>query len=1356
MKTIQKNLKAFFVFLAFLACSFLFVLTPLKLQSVKAAQPAGDEEVGAETPQPTFKSLNMPKKVDYRQAGATLKIPFLSDEQNYYIRVMDKDGFTHDYKVTEGEGADTAEDTFFSLVKKGNGVDADYLTIKSQATNTYRIFYIKESNSTLYFSKEYLVEVVGANYGLETKEVVKNDSDYTESNLENLFPSKVDVNFTLTLPTMYGYRETDEGRTYDKAATVSVSLDGNPAPADIFSNGVINFKQAGRYVITYKYQNSSTYDEKSYEIVIEAEDGFVAPDVNKNQVKLPDSIALPTSAKLGDKEVVLPNPALEYKMENFNNSNAAKNVTAIEIKNVDTGISKTLTNNHFTFSFTPGENGFGDVNYTQMEGKYEITYTVKDAYGNQVTAKYDWGRFTKNSIQPNIQAVYDYTAFDAEENFATADSVKSALAEIKAEYDYTATGGLLFPAVYFDSPVDNYTDLMVVRYFQNTETGKRYYIDGVRIDTATNQYIAVGEGDGFNYVYSTSSDTEQTKNPIVANDAASQKEYFKQLSKSAIFKFNKDGTLPNGIAGETFRLCYEVKVKSSHISYSSNSGSYGRQSALYQPGTSNEYTFKIVSAAEKSTNLSVNIINSYASTVYTGNTVRFTVNSSDNKDLRLTNAMYYSDKPFNSITDWDKVLNDAKANYESEYSKNNTEGAETYTQIGLGDDSIINKLENVLKTQLSTSTILGKLDAVTDSNNQFELVVPDDMHGKQLYILAITINDNGNIAVDNSKSVYVANSTDSTAPTVVKASFHKDTDKPGNEEYTKNLYTDAHTVAGQGETVYIPTVEFNDQEDNYLTTSVAYYVIPESGSADKIEDNMYQNQFRYPEHYVLSNKISGYIKTDKVGTYVIVYTATNDAGDTTVVHYSFKVTSTAQPSITVDVGGDGISGTKTDGYTIKVGKTVNVVVHAYDGNDSSKELPHDDKLNISFKPLPVQGKEYENDNGGYLLKSAGKYGFEVDVSWTDEKGTVHTLPTYTFTVTAELDSSDTIVWDSNFTIDEYYSFIAGDNKVLSLPSWTVNAQEGYIYKTALLYKRQGESVWSEATKNPLTGKWEFEPSNVGVYNLSYEAYAIHGGVEYYSHKEKSITYGDNVEPKFSVNNGVLDDKITYNDEDISIQVKLDRSDKIMIITAKSGDKTLYTWTSYLTENEIKNNANFIIIENNEDPEGSPKDNYSWTSAKLSVKLLDSQGVEITPQESTENGEYTYTVYDFTISSTGVYKFKFTAEDSASKVGEYEIQFSVATKTEPTHITDSQIGIILIVVSSIILIGVILFFLFTGKGGKKQKPAALVSETTSTSKKKSTSKKTKNTQAVAAKTDKAEKAEKADKAEKTDATNQDAE
>ncbi len=1308
MKSIQKNLKAFFVFIAFLLCSFMFVLTPLKIVPVNAAEipsdqdPTQTEDTSKETHK-TFTSIHMPKKVDFSKSE-TLKIPLLT-EANYTIRVVDKGGFTHDYSIASGEG--TGSETFFEMVKKSGDVN-DYLTIRSKASNKYRIFYIVEKSSTLYFSDAYEVEVVGTTYGLETKQVTKQGEQYTETNLNNLFPTKEKVGATLTLPKMYGYSEVNDKRTYDKEATISVTYAGNPASAEMYDakTGVVTFTEKGRYVITYTYENTNSAERYTSEHVINVEEDFVAPDASKNQIKLPDSITLPTNVKLGDSEVVLPNPALQYRLENLNSNDAQKNVLEIEIRNVNTGVSKKLTNNNFTFNFTPEE--FEADDYLDLEGEYEITYKVQGYYG-EVTATYDWGRFTKDSVKPTIQAVYNYEAFDENGVYIAEDKIKPALGEIKAEYDYTASGGLLFPAAYVNSPVDNYDDLLVVRYFQNTETAKRYYIDGIKIDSATNTYVAVNESDGFNYIYSTQADEDKTNVPIVPNDDASEKKYFEQLSKSAIFKFAKEDTLPNGIANQTFRLCYEVKVKSSHVQYSTNSGGYNRQNALYQEGTSNEYTFKIVSGSETSTDLAVNVIKNYSTTAYVGNTIRFNVNATDSKDMRLINAMYYSETPFTFLQDGDRqqkidqLLNKAKADYTNDYKSQNG----GYTQIGLGADNIVNYMEKALKEELKPPSIFGKLTAVEGSDTQFNLEIPSDAHGKKLYILAITINDNGKVEMNNSAVINVANTAEQTAPTVASAYFYNDA--------TKKLYEGTeNAVAGQGEKVYIPTVTFSD-EDKYLYTSVAYYVIPEDTNG-KVEDTTYQNQYRYPEEYNLSNTVSGYIKTDKVGTYVIVYTATDDAGNTTVVHYSFKVASTAQPNIVVDVTGDNcdVGGSKTDGYSVKVGNTINVNVHAYDGNDNNIELPHDDKLKIEVKPVNVQGKDIRNagtDENSYTLNSAGRYSFEVNVTWDSgvEGRDKITIPTYMFNVTAELDNSENIVWDNNFNLPEYFSYIEGDNKLLQLPQWSAEAQEGYVYKTALLYKGPSDSVWSEAKLNETTGKWEFEPKSIGRYELSYETYAIHGGVEYYGHKEKTITYSDNVEPTFVVNNGALDDKLTYNDKDITIQVKLDKYSKVMIITASEGDKKLYTWTSYNDENKQSDNANFKIVENTNDPNGDPRENYSWVSAELTVALQDSSGNNI---DSTDSTDGDYTVNEYTISSTGTYKFVFTAKDTAKNVGTYEIEFSVTTKAEPTRLSDSQIGIILIVVSSVILIGVILFFLLTGKGGKKQKPTAISNETES--------------------------------------------
>ncbi len=1323
MKVLQKHIKRLFVFIAFLACSFMFALTPLKLIPTGVA--AAEDWESGKTPTATFNSVKMPKKVDYsKDSNAELKIPYLKDESGeYYIRVVDQGGFVRDFKVKDKK-SDTefnTDTTFFQADDENNAVK-----ILDKTTNTYNIYYIKidSQNNTTYFSKDYKVEVIGAKYVIEQKQIDYADGKYTETNLNVLFPTMASLNSTFTVPKLYGYQTVEDGKEKkfeEVPFTISYggveiynSENGTTQEGSAYNKDtrVLTFKDEDKYVITYTYKEATPVQK---EITVDKD--FVAPTADNIDIKTPT----PPTAKLGDKNVVLRNPQVDYNLQNFSQTDVAKNVIKIEIYQEDNPeIKQTLTNNNFTFNFTTGDDGFGNHTYQELEGKnYKVKYTIQDYFSQTPIEKvYDLGYFSRNNINPTVKAVYDYTIFDGNGNFVATDegenAVKSAVAEIKAEYNYTKDSGLVFPAVYFNSPVDDYTDLMVVRYFTEKESGTKYYIDGVKIDYANDKYVAVTENDGYNFVY------DAENKPIEANDAESQKKYFEQLAKSATFKFAKDGAeVPNGILDKEYRLCYEVKVKST---YQSSSQTYTRRNALYEQ-SSTEYSFKIVSSDAKDTNLSINIVNNNNPTVYEGEKVSFTVNSNDDVDLRLVNAMYYSDKDFSTIQ-IDEVINEAKK------VKGNT-------------DSIINLLTDALKTKLNGATNVYKFDLVDGSTTKFETTIPENVskgEDGKIYVLALTINDDGVVKFDTT-SLYIADEQDSDVPTINSVQYESNEHK----QIFENDSSDT-TPVGQGVDVKIPIVQFSDVKDKNLSTSVFYYIIPEGDISTDVKDLTFHKNYKYLDEYsIYKGKVSGHITTTAVGTYVVVYTATDDAGNTTVAHYSFKVVSTAQPLLDVYVNCEG-SGSS---YTATVGDILQITPHVYDGNDNSKEIVDDENLNIEIVPTKVQGKHYEEVNGGWQLFTAGRYTFEVNVSWTDEtkdKG-VHVIPPYEITVTVEAqhatDGTASIVWDEDFNLPKYFSYTAAnEEKQLIIPQW-VATQEGYnVSETKLLYKRQNATSWSEATRDASGKNWVIKTSGIGVYNISYETYTD-APSNYYDHKELTITYGDNIPPKFRVNAGALQDKITYTDSDINIAVKFSTIDKIMTITATQDNKNLYTWTSYTNSNNKKDNVNFKIVENTEDPAQGERDNYSWSS--LTIKLVDSEDNEVSKTSTIEDG---FTVYNYTISSIGTYRFVFTAEDNQqNKSDPYEIKFSVTAKAEPTSLSNSKIGIILIVVSSIILIGVIMFFLFTGKSSKKQKPAALTSETTSKKPAKKSASKSKKAD------DKAEKVE--EPADKDNADNQDA-
>ena len=179
MKSLSKSIKTAFVFIALLFAGVLFAISPVS-HSINL------QAIGAETTTTSgtnvLKISHVPQsKVDLSK-GQTLEIPLLTSQTNYTIRVIDKSGQYHDCKVNSSSGVSITNTEYFKLSD-----DNTYITVNSNASNSYKILYIYKdaSNNKVYYSNTYNVEVIGQNYTLDYRVVNYNAEGTTIESITN-------------------------------------------------------------------------------------------------------------------------------------------------------------------------------------------------------------------------------------------------------------------------------------------------------------------------------------------------------------------------------------------------------------------------------------------------------------------------------------------------------------------------------------------------------------------------------------------------------------------------------------------------------------------------------------------------------------------------------------------------------------------------------------------------------------------------------------------------------------------------------------------------------------------------------------------------------------------------------------------------------------------------------------------------------------------------------------------------------------------------------------------------------------------------------------------------------------------
>ncbi len=1244
MKSLKKYFKVILCFMAFAVASFLFAFAP-SFGSYAALNTAKEGYNMA------VKAVKMPRSVYVDDNGQkSLRIPLLTgtwqDSAKYTVRVVDVTGnsIEHDYVVGAAAGHETSEEdaNYFNKIE----VDGqEYLSITSLNEGTYKILYILEENGHKYYSPATTVTVDSVEYGYDYS--IQTDGE--NKGLKHLIPETVKQSSQdsakIELPVAHIMDK--KSKTILEGVTANIKIFNDfgtilNASSELVEvvDGVTYFKPKtiGKYTIEYSYNFGKT-DPQQFTIEVKSESDFTAPTSEELTIEIPKI----DSVELGQKNITLP----EVTVNSKNKSKIQHNIKSIVISKGN--ISKELNNNNRTFDMT--KEFFNQDNYSSaMLGDWDVKYTIVDAYGNEKSIKVKLDN-VKDSTNPEVFMAYDYNTEDANAMKAlneNASKISSTIAtEFKSQLGYNE---LYFPAIYAKDSVTSYEDFIFVRYIAktNTDTSKnenRYYIDNVMLKDDERHLITADE---------TSYTKNLNKNLIVdgtvnAGDA----------NKAVKFNFNVED--PSTMAGE-YVLGYEVYTKAKN--------GLTKQTGVYKiDNTLLKFTILSTDVAETTTNVEhkVEITNlADAQSIESNGSLTVNINASETKrtttagestekvDKRLKNAVFYYYKA-NGAGDLKQDLTDA---FNAAKNARQTQGLHYGT-------------EHIFESAAFKNAMIGKYEKFTyatekDKNNyKLTLEGYDPAYGNNVYIVAISLDDDANIAY-TVKTLNIKNVGNADAP-VAKCEDAHSLDSATDH----NL---ANKVFKRGDTIKLPDVSFAD-DDKSLQLSVYYYMEGENGPV-----GVKGYKYSTPMNKLMRNNVSvdgtlksmiygGEIHADKDGTYHVVYSATDDAGNTTFMYFTYTVATQAKPSFNVTFTGDytSVSGVLISGETGMEIK-FNPVLKKNDGTLIN--------TGVTVEPIITDnGNEYKlgGDDFSYIFNGQGSFKIKFVATYNDGSET-STFESDTFTIKTTYPE---FKWnDSNFDSSNYA--YAPKNSTVTLPFLTASRGKESADEITVSVKFKGDKV--DVVKNATSTAWEFVTGNVaGDYEVVYTA-TIQGSSPIT--KSFKIKVGDNVAPRISISHesDLKQDLIYDGSTNIEYTVRFiptnsasgSRTRKLEIIITNGDNKTTYD----------------LALDVKDRNEMGQDVDLSWNNVKVELKNGNSTMSSTTPE--------TY-MNTYTISATGVYKLVIKATDDNNNTETKEIEFNVKSETKVEKDKDTVVGVVLIVLSLVILAGVILFFAFTGKG-----------------------------------------------------------
>ena len=596
-------------------------------------------------------------------------------------------------------------------------------------------------------------------------------------------------------------------------------------------------------------------------------------------------------------------------------------------------------------------------------------------------------------------------------------------------------------------------------------------------------------------------------------------------------------------------------------------------------------------------------------------------------------------------------------------------------------------------------------------------------------IIGVAINDQDQCVMD-SKVINIKKVTDNATPQLISVgSFDK-------AEYTLGVDTK----------INLPTIEFKDLSDKYLSISARYYIddiknglSPVSGGYFTFDDD------------TLSSYAGAYIEPKQAGRYFVVLSAKDDANNVYDLVSYVDVVKQVNYSIHLD------SVTSLDIYD---STEINAYVVDDEGNKCEK-----DYILTTAEPADwatSYTKYYTKDAGKYEIVDdatapaweANKYyeakNVKVSILFTsttpDCEGTTYTFNTagdYTFKAKVNYAGKDLESGIRKIVVNNV-SYKWKNEKAISVQTWSRLSPNSNEYSLVASQPTDwATSFTNYFTKNEekytaVTGAtaptWEedkyYKQNDVEFIQLTIPV-AVQNTKERLADVKVTNPSGDVVDLIEVVNSEgaissefvkFIPDKegqytVTYSVESLTKTFKIqvgDNNKPVVTIKDKakiqkdivySGDKLTYKLTYELKNSTKESNIYNVTVKVSNDKKtlsnytvelelydldkDSKKVAMTWNEAfknSSAIKLNDKTA------ESSSNNEYSWT-----ISSLGDYNLKLTSTDSKgiSSVAE-TVKFKLVDETDVKDKKDNKVGIILIVISAIVLVGIVCFFAFAGE------------------------------------------------------------
>ncbi len=714
-----------------------------------------------------------------------------------------------------------------------------------------------------------------------------------------------------------------------------------------------------------------------------------------------------------------------------------------------------------------------------------------------------------------------------------------------------------------------------------------------------------------------------------------------RYNERILFKFPAQGEndtqkleyIKNNYAGKTFKLVYTASDKNTHN----------------MAATATEYTIKIANVDALTNNVDKNL------------QIKFeTINDEidPNAELSFTAATAKEDPTDSSLTA------DARVQVRTFYYYGNkatiqTELNDYIADLAADDDKYIEKYGydfDAFLTSVKTTYNIQELKTV-DGKTSIKLG-SDYTNQPKVTVFAVAINDQGQFVI-KAQEINVNNTNERVAPVIVGTPV---------ETYDSQLVGGA-TAFNQNVTVTLPSVTFSDTNDKSLQVNVRCYV-------DTPDQTVGVTIGEFVQNMAGECGISlAELTTTYAGTYYVVYTATDDAGNQASYISTFDVAKTEKAYIDVENGSN---------ISAKVGDKVKLNISlAGNGNYENEEIK------VTWGDNKQSGLA-GNGAYSYTFDKAGTYVATISAKYT-MNGKVYNFdetPSVTVTITV---TEPTMEWESQVN-EILVNRTANINEKIELPM--ISAIENGVEVNTEIPKVtfvgdddkevEVDVIFDQTTFN----NYYFIADKDGVYTVTYTATTDYNSES----KSFTVTCGDYYEPTINIANNKLDgSKMTYNGQDITVNVSFvqKEDDQDEKITGK------YTLTFVAKDANGKEIANYDIDVDLKDIDAEETVDY-FNPKSWSFSLT---GDDVS-KDSTNK---------WTIKGVGDYELKLTIKDDNGNSTTETISFKVVNKTQPKSIKDDVVGIVLIVVSVVLLGGVILFFALAGKKNKTKRTSIRINK-----------------------------------------------